>query len=262
VVFCSKVIAMKKSSQRKTVLCVVVCVLATGGAIWIWLADDRARKTTGGENPRAGTEGPALADAVRKAPFKKPEYSQDINAGLWEPVAVDPANPRIRFSLFHGGDRKLTSQAIEYAAVPRDRVPVVQKAIDDLWVDMSKLVAAKAEVDPLRNDPEKGISAFRIPPFAQEGSEARKAFGEKLRSIVGAESGAKLMETFSWVNYFGAFGQQEILVQFAERQVRDEMVMGATWEARHPETGKRASRASGNFEMWAKHFGTSLQIKE
>lgn len=248
-----------KKSTRRVYLC-GLAFLAIGLAVWwFFTARSESGASTLAAHPRLirlGTDSPGR-DPGTKPP--EPPLSTDINDGLWGPVPVDPAHPRLTFQML-GMDRKLTSQAIEYAGISKDKLMPVQKCIDDLMTNMEVLVRGHAKVDPLRDSPEAGISAFIIPPFPAEGAAARKDFSRRLESEVGPEAASKLIESFGWINYYGACGQQEVLAQFSEVQTANGGRMAAKWELRHPTTGKLMSSTFGDYEAWTRVFGSALEI--
>lgn len=81
--------------------------------------------------------------------------------------------------------------------------------------DVLNIAQSKVTVDPLRQNEENGVSAFRLPRF-EEGMELYSAF------VSGVESryGSKILDVLNdrFVNHaaFGQYGKKEVLAQFRE----------------------------------------------
>ncbi|MGK0186760.1 MAG: hypothetical protein ACI9R3_002543 [Verrucomicrobiales bacterium] len=77
------------------------------------------------------------------------------------------------------------------------------------------IAQSKVTVDPLRQDEEEGVSAFRLPRF-EEGMELYSAFASGIESRYGSNIWDVLNDRF--VNHvaFGQYGKKEVLAQFQE----------------------------------------------
>jgi hypothetical protein len=258
----------------RSVLAVFGAVILLSALVW-FLRRDPPVEPKSGDASLAVTRlrSPAIPHIPRKAPnaeknaepvgeptSTKPKYETDINAGLWTSVPVDPSKPRLTFNLL-GPDKKLSSQATQYAAVPKDKLGSVQAVVDEVFAEMTEITRRHAETDPLRDKPAENTYAFKIAPFPEEGRRVRREMRDKLGAVVGEQCADKLMETFLWTNYFGAFGEGEVLVTMKPTEGgRDPAHV--EWELRHPETGKVRLSYRGAYQGWAEKFGNTLEFSE
>jgi hypothetical protein len=159
-----------------------------------------------------------------------------------------------------GQDGKLTSQAMTAIEMKPDEAMAVQSLIDKTWQQMSELVRANAEHDPLRS---AGIvTAYRIKPFPDQGRQARVDLRDAIGGLIGQERTDRLLESFAWNNYFAGFGSHEVYVQFFDLGGDDERDIRAEWENRDPATGQVIVSTEASYDDFIRQFGNSFSIEQ
>ena len=188
-------------------------------------------------------------------------FATSISDGFFKPTRVDPANPRPEFPLLDE-NFILTSQSIDYANVDSKEAKEIQGYVDTMKAALTTAAADAVEVDTIRADPENGVYAFRIAPYADVGQSIRSEFSEKVSNLISRDRAERLFQTFNWHDFFGACGEVETLVTFREvRSGNGSMVLRAEWEQRHPETGKRIRSTSAAYDDFVRTYGQIVTVE-
>jgi hypothetical protein len=206
----------------------------------------------------------APSETVNAPIQRKFEQNRQGNTSLSRLVESVQQRPssNLPFGLV-GKDRILTEQALNYADIPNSKAKQLQKHFDQLIDRTINIMRTKVSVDEIRSDPVKGISAFRIEPFPEEGQQLLNSFRDALKDEVGEMKASKLNESFAWWDIFGGFGSTEVIATLHEfRDKEGQSFIKASWESRDPESGAVLRKSSGPYSAWVDKFGDLLEIKD
>jgi hypothetical protein len=102
----------------------------------------------------------------------------------------------------------------------------VRNAYRQLRAEISAAAKSRLQNTPELSDPGKGIMAYKIEPFPDEGKEALSRFQIRIRKALGDSRANLVLERFPPHQFFGNMGQNEVRVVFQDIQMGDEVVFG------------------------------------
>ncbi|MCF7676461.1 MAG: hypothetical protein K9N23_10450 [Akkermansiaceae bacterium] len=188
---------------------------------------------------------------------KKAATRNDKRSGA-EPLTASPATINV-----HGF---ISASIIDLAGLTKEETNAVQSLFNEHRDSMRKLIQKNMNADDLRSDPDLGIRAFVIKPFASDGEAEYGRLVSGLDSTIGQSKRNLILQGCPDTEFF-SYGKTEVLVRLfcgdaaGNLLAPDDDKTGIRTMTRvevvryDPVTGKTAGRSSSDIESLKEAVG-------
>lgn len=162
----------------------------------------------------------------------------------WDP-------PRGRDVIISINSGTLTDAIVRHLEMSAEERASAQAVVTQTFDKVRETARSRMKIDVLRNDPDKGIYAYKIPPFPEEGAQILREMRDQLMAVLGKDRGAVVADSFAYNNYYGSFGQRDVFLEFAKRS---NVIMVARRDS-DAKTGGTLREVTHHLETFEKLFG-------
>ena len=184
---------------------------------------------------------------------------EDSISAAWETGSA-PSNPRRPRHSLLDQHLRIPKYAREAIGLTDKEANSVQELVEALWKKMGQLASEYTEEDPLRLGKLGVDSAYRLAIPPNLGMEALADFEKKVRGALEVEKARKTLLSFNWSNYFGTFGNHEVLVQFKDHTGFAQPQLMAHYEERDLKTGRMTNGGQIHYRDFAKQYGDIFAV--